>query len=252
MTGCAGLQRQRRRRCLYGRARCVCAGAAHPLRDPLPGGREPGPARGNTGVDAFPSRPRPRGSGPRRYLGHLPPRCEACHEGHRGTTFPARHKNKHRPVFMAASSTRLARHSSPPWGDPGGGSGFRQQQAGRGLRTAAGSEQGAIPDAQAWAGQRLGREAGYGRGTDHRGPSRPGLCDRRRRRGDRHFHRYPLRECLSNWQSAAARWWPTWTRSASPTPPGLPRWSVRPSAPPRTAPACTRSAPRPRTRQLFA
>ena len=38
-----------------------------------------------------------------------------------------------------------------------------------------------------------------------------------------------------------------WTRSASSTPAGSARWSARPAAPPRTAPACTWSAPGPRT-----
>jgi len=38
---------------------------------------------------------------------------------------------------------------------------------------------------------------------------------------------------FSNWRPAAARWWSTWTRSASSIRPGSPRWSARPSGPPR-------------------
>ena len=52
-----------------------------------------------------------------------------------------------------------------------------------------------------------------------------------------------LRERLFELAAAAARWSPTWTRSASLIRPGWPRWSARPTAPPRTAAACTWSAP---------
>ena len=53
------------------------------------------------------------------------------------------------------------------------------------------------------------------------------------------------------WPPTVARWWPTWTSSASSTRPGSARWPLPPGRPPPAADACTVVCARRQIRQLF-
>jgi len=60
-----------------------------------------------------------------------------------------------------------------------------------------------------------------------------------------------LRERLFELALAAARWWPTWTRSASLIRPGWPRWSARANRAAAHGGSLHVVCARPRIRQLF-